>query len=364
MQPRDSFCRFHEEAARVCSSRFVSQRLQMTTTTEAPPLHSIEPSLVRTHRAAVIIKPGVVELHDLPVPPMPHRHVRVRVTHCGVCSSSVPTWEGRPWFRYPLPPGALGHEAIGVIESIGNDVDGWNVGDRVAYIGERGFAEYEVVPVETLFALPPQLGDTLFLAEPLACTMNVYRRAGIKPGDTVAIVGIGFLGTLLTQLALHGGARVIGIGRRDSSLEPARLFGAECIAATDAQTIIQQVARLTDAKLCDVVIEATGHQEPLDLASQLTRIRGRLVIAGYHQDGLRQVNMQLWNWRGIDVINAHERDPSIYLEGMQLALDAVEQGRLVTTGLITHRFPLDQLATALTMTATRPPGFVKAVIES
>jgi len=54
------------------------------------------------------------------------------------------------------------------------------------------------------------------------------------------------------------------------------------------------------------VIEAAGQQWPLDLATELTRERGRLIIAGYHQDGPRQINMQLWNWRGLDVINAHE----------------------------------------------------------
>jgi hypothetical protein len=54
-----------------------------------------------------------------------------------------------------------------------------------------------------------------------------------------------------------------------------------------------------------------------DLAGELCAERGRLVIAGYHQDGMRQVNVQLWNWRGIDVINAHERDPQAYVDGMR-----------------------------------------------
>ena len=65
---------------------------------------------------------------------------------------------------------------------------------------------------------------------------------------------------------------------------------------------------LTGGRFCDVVIEAVGKQWPLDLAAELAGERGRLIIAGYHQDGLRQVNMQLWNWRGLDVINAHQRD--------------------------------------------------------
>jgi threonine dehydrogenase-like Zn-dependent dehydrogenase len=140
----------------------------------------------------------------------------------------------------------------------------------------------------------------------------------------VAIVGVGFLGALLTRLASGAGARVIAISRRPYSLEVARSMGAdETIAMDDHQRIIDRVAELTDGAMCDTVIEAVGQQWPLDLAAELTRERGRLVVAGYHQDGPRQVNMQLWNWRGLDVINAHERDPAVYLRGMRAAVEAV-----------------------------------------
>ena len=84
---------------------------------------------------------------------------------------------------------------------------------------------------------------------------------------------------------------------------------AETIPMHDHWQIIERVRELTGGTFCDRVIEAVGKQWPLDLAAELTREGGRLVIAGYHQDGPRQVNMQLWNWRGFDVANAHERDP-------------------------------------------------------
>ena len=71
-------------------------------------------------------------------------------------------------------------------------------------------------------------------------------------------------------------------------------------------------------------------------------MRGRLVIAGFHQDGPRSVDMQTWNWRGLDVINAHERDPDVYVEGMLLAAQAVATGRLDPRPLYTHVFPLER----------------------
>jgi threonine dehydrogenase-like Zn-dependent dehydrogenase len=93
----------------------------------------------------------------------------------------------------------------------------------------------------------------------------------------------------------------------------------------------------------------------------LCRVRGRVVIAGFHQDGPRQVDMFLWNWRGLDVINAHERDPAVYLRGMQEAVDAVARGALDPSPLYT-RYPLDRLADALDDTRDRPEGFMKAIV--
>jgi threonine dehydrogenase-like Zn-dependent dehydrogenase len=72
--------------------------------------------------------------------------------------------------------------------------------------------------------------------------------------------------------------------------------------------------------------------------------------------------MQLWNWRGLDVINAHERDPAIYLQGMQAAVSAVESGMLTPRALYTNTFPLEQLGEALEMSAARPDGFMKALV--
>jgi threonine dehydrogenase-like Zn-dependent dehydrogenase len=122
------------------------------------------------------------------------------------------------------------------------------------------------------------------------------------------------------------------------------------------------VRQLTDDALCDRVIEAVGKQWPLDLAAELTAFGGRLVVAGYHQDGPRQVNMQMWNWKGIDVINAHERDPEVQMAGLREAVELVRSGRLDPRPLFTHRFPLEQLGGALDATRDKPDGFVKALV--
>lgn len=318
----------------------------------------------RLMRASVVAEPQRVEIVEAEIPQPGPDQLLVRLEGCGVCASNIPPWEGKPWFNYPMAPGALGHEGWGRVEAIGDNVSGFAPGDRVAMISNNAYAEYDLCDPAAAVKLPDSLGDQPFPAEPLGCAMNIFRRAQIEKFQTVAIVGIGFLGALLTQLASGLGARVIAISRRPFALEFARQMGAaHIIEMNDHTRIIDEVKQLTGLGFCDVVIEAVGKQWPLDLAAELTRERGRLVIAGYHQDGPRQVNMQLWNWRGLDVINAHERDPAIYLRGMQEAVEAVESGLLDPRPLYTHSFALDELADALNMSAARPDGFMKALIS-
>ncbi|MEN6581113.1 MAG: zinc-binding dehydrogenase [Armatimonadota bacterium] len=313
--------------------------------------------------AAVVVEPGRVIIEQVPIPQTGANEVRVRMEGCGVCASNLPPWEGREWFNYPMEPGALGHEGWGIIDAVGSGVSNFNVGDRVAMLSSHAYAEYDVASVDSVVELDWIDSLMPFPGEPLGCAMNIFRRSGIQPGQRVAIVGIGFLGAMLTNMASRMQAEVIAISRRDFSLQVARWMGAaETIPMLDHWQIIEQVKNLTDGEFCDCVIEAVGQQWPLDLSAELTKVRGTLVVAGYHQDGARQVNMQLWNWRGLDVINAHERENSVYINGMRAAVDAVIDGILDPTPLYTHRYPLESLADALNDTRDRPDGFIKALI--
>jgi threonine dehydrogenase-like Zn-dependent dehydrogenase len=316
-----------------------------------------------TYQTAVVTAPGTVTLEDRPLPTPGDGEVRVRLEGCGVCGSNLPIWEGRPWFNYPLPPGKPGHEGWGVIDAVGANVSNVKVGDRVAALSHHAFAEVDICDASQVVRLPEALKDQPFPGEALGCALNVFRRSDIQPHHRVAIIGIGFLGALLTQLCARTGAQTYAIARRPFAQDIARKMGAtEVIQMDDHYRIIAEMKALTGGAGCDRVIEATGLQWPLDLAGELTAERGRLIIAGYHQDGPRQVNMQLWNWRGIDVINAHEREPGVYIDGMAAAVEAVAEGRLDPSPLYTHTFPLDELPRALDAMRDRSDGFLKAFV--
>ena len=314
-------------------------------------------------RSALLRAPRSVELVSQPLADPEPRDILVRLEGCGVCGSNLPVWQGREWFDYPLSAGSPGHEGWGVVEKTGAEVADLAPGDRVALLSHRAFAEVDTAPAAHAVKLPAALDGMPFPGEALGCAMNVFARSDIHAGQRVAVVGVGFLGALLVALAARAGAEVIALSRRPFALDVARRMGARhTVPMDDHWKAIETVKEITGGDWCDRTIEAAGAQWPLDLAAEVTRERGRLIIAGYHQDGPRQINLQLWNWRGLDVINAHERDPRAYVEGIRAAVEAVVSGRLDPAPLFTHRLPLDRLPRAFDLMDSRDGDFLKALV--
>jgi threonine dehydrogenase-like Zn-dependent dehydrogenase len=314
-------------------------------------------------KAAAIIAPRKIIMVDQPLPIPAADEVRIYIEGCGICGSDLPVWQGRPWFTYPMPAGAPGHEGYGTIEALGENVSGLKEGDRVAMLSYKAYAEYDIARADQVVKLPDQ--KLSFPGEPLGCAMNIFERSDIRKNETVAIIGAGFIGNLLICLCKNAGAKVIAISRRDSSLQKAFECGADhVIKQNDHFEILQRINELTNHQGCSRVIEATGKQWPLDLAGEIVGIRGKLIIAGFHQDGLRQINVQNWNWKGIDVINAHERNPQEYIKGMRLAVEAVKDDIINLSSLITHHFKLEELNEAFTKMDLGEEGFLKGVVHS
>jgi len=313
--------------------------------------------------AAQIDNPGMASVISVPIPEPGKGEVRIRLEGSGVCASNIPVWEGRKWFTYPIEAGNPGHEGWGKIDALGEDVEGLDVGQRVACLSYNAYAEYDIAKAEAVVKLPSFLNGKPFPGEPLGCAMNIFNRSDIRKGQKVAIVGAGFLGALLVQLAKSAGAEVIAISKRDFSLQTAIQEGADHAILMDNHCmIVEQVKELTNGQFCERVIEVTGKEWPLNLSIELTAERGKLIVAGFHQDGMRQVNVQMLNWRGIDMINAHERDPQQYIQGIRNAIKAIETRQMNPFPLFTHTFPIKRINEAFNCLKERPDGFIKALI--
>ena len=143
-------------------------------------------------RAAVLVSPRRFELEETGIPAPASDEVRMKVEFCGICSSNLAPWKGAPWFSYPFPPGAPGHESVGVLEQLGTNVSGMEIGQHVSMLGNNGFAEYQLAKAQCVIPISSGNNEVPFLGEPLGCAMNIFRRAEIRKGDWVAIIGTGF----------------------------------------------------------------------------------------------------------------------------------------------------------------------------
>lgn len=279
--------------------------------------------------------------------------VLLRVLVSGVCASEVAEWTAGPDAPGSL---ALGHEPVGEVVAVGPEVSAVRVGDVVTGRVDAAFADHAVADVRDLVVVPPGVEPGEALGEPLGCVVEALRRTRLDTGDRVAVVGTGFMGLVLLQLLRHAGTRqVVAIDPRPDAREQALVHGA------DAAWAPGEASGPSSDDAFDVVVEGSGTAAGLDLATRLVRPHGVLSIMGYHQ-GPRTVDLHAWNWKAIDVVNAHVRDRARLRDSVRRGIDLVASGRIDVGALITHRFALHDVDAAFAALVGKEPGFVKAAI--
>jgi 2-desacetyl-2-hydroxyethyl bacteriochlorophyllide A dehydrogenase len=315
-------------------------------------------------RLAELVGIEEFQIIEVPKPEPLAGELLVEVSACGVCTSELDPWTGRAPARFPLRPG---HEVSGTVAGIGPsraDSDlRFSVGDRIAvWTTGSGFAEYVTAPAaycRPLGSIPADLG----LLEPIACATNAVELADVRLGDDVVIIGAGFMGALVQQLVqLRGARQVIVVDRRPDVLDLAHRLGATRTVDGRQESVAEVVAAATDGRGADVTFEVTGAQGGLDQISDVTRMSGKAVLVGYHQGADRTIPLGQWNWMAYDLRNAHFREVSTIMRGMDVGGRLLAAGRLDLAPLVTHRFELDDIAAAFAAAVSKPDGFVKAVV--
>jgi len=271
-------------------------------------------------KVAQISRPGAeFELVEREIPTPAAGHVRIRVQACGVCHSDAVTKEGQlPGITYPRVPG---HEIAGVIDELGSGVTGWTKGQRVG-VGwhggqdgtclscrrgdfancenvliagvsyDGGYAEYVVVPVQALAAMP----DSLDAAEaaPLLCagitTFNALRRSGAMPGDLVAVLGIGGLGHPGIQFANKFGYRTVAIGRGPENAGRAKKLGAVEYIDSKATNGAQALKKMGGARV--ILATAPSSKAMSELIDGLGP-NGTLIVVGATMEPIEVTPVQL-----------------------------------------------------------------------
>lgn len=288
--------------------------------------------------------------------------VLVQVKICGVCASEL-----HPWMDQQKDyPRRLGHEPAGVVAAIGPSVTRFKPGDRVTGLIAPSYADLAIAGEASLLPIPDNLPFDLALGEPLACLVNAQRRTRIELADSVALIGLGFMGLGMLQLIqLRGPRKIIAIDVREEARHKALELGADEVYHPDeipAEYFVDEWGQWQGTNGVDVVVEGSGTQPGLTLAGRMVRAHGLLSILGFHQGGKRQVDVEMWNWKAIDVVNAHVRYHADLMESMRIGLQLIEAGKFSFAPLITHHFSLDDIDGAFTALLEKPAGFVKAVV--
>jgi threonine dehydrogenase-like Zn-dependent dehydrogenase len=303
-------------------------------------------------RIARLVGPRRFVLEDQVVPAPPPGHIRVRIIACGVCASELHTvQEDLP--TYPLE---LGHEPVGIVEAVGPGVEDLIEGARVTGGFGPSFADRLVADRRSVVTVPDGLRLEDAIGEPLGCVVEARRRTSVTAGDRIVIVGVGYMGLLMLHLlGVTGAGHVLVVDPRDDARRTALTF-----EASEAVAPAELASGEADGSF-DVVIEATGAQEGLDLATRLVREHGVLSILGYHQ-APRTVDMQAWNWKAIDVVNAHVRRRDLLNDAIRSGLELARLGRIRPGDLITHRFGLDGVGEGFAALSDKPAGYIKSIV--
>ncbi|MBV8314823.1 MAG: alcohol dehydrogenase catalytic domain-containing protein [Planctomycetaceae bacterium] len=249
---------------------------------------------------------GPFEIVERPIPEPDPGTVRIKVQACGICHSDSLTKEGAfPGIQYPRVPG---HEVAGVIDAVGPGVAGWEPGQKVGvgwnggYCGscdhcrrgeffacargqitgisyDGGYGEYLVVPASAVALMPADLPPVE--AAPLMCagltTFNALRNSGARPGDVVAVLGLGGLGHLGVQYAAKMGFHTVGIARGTDKESLARQLGAAVYIDSQAQDPVAELLKLGGAK---VILATATSGEAMSAVQGGLAVNGTLLIVG------------------------------------------------------------------------------------
>lgn len=309
-------------------------------------------------RISEVAGPRSSRVAEAAVPEPGVNDVLLRVRACGICGSEYPQW-----VRPESPPVNLGHEAAGVVVAVGAGVSGLHPGDRVAGLFRRGFSEYAVGPAEAVTRFPDDLDlEEAALGEPVACAVSGALRTDVGLGQTVAVIGLGFMGLLTLQLLrMKGAFRILAIDTRPETETAARRLGADEFLLPEKVPRDLLLTENAGNGGVDVAAECSGTGPALDLAVRMLKRHSVLSVVGYHQGGPRTVDFQMLNWKAADVINAHEKRRDFKMKCLRIGLDLAAAGRLELGSLVTHRYPLDAVDRAFEDYESKPDGYIKGL---
>lgn len=317
-----------------------------------------------------------LRIEDIPIPEISNGDALVKTRACGICSGDV-----MPWYIEKKAPLVLGHEPAGEIVEVGKDVSSFRKGERVfvhhhapcftcrfcrrgdyvhcsdwkaSSIIPGGIAEYILVPSLNLENDTLTLSDDMTfedgtLIEPTACVVKGLRRATVRKGDTVLIMGLGVMGMIHLLVAKYFGAgRIIGADKVKFRLEKALEFGADDVIDISCNDLVSSFRDITKGKMAELVVVGPNSADAMMQGLNCVRAGGQVLFFTPARPGERLVidPNQLY-FSDINIVTSYSCGPTDTADAFEL----IEKGVLSAERLVTHRFSIEKTEDAFRLTA-------------
>ncbi len=321
--------------------------------------------------AAVLYGKEKLQIERVALPKIGPRDILIKVRTALTCGTDLKVFRRGFHARMINPPALFGHELAGDIVAVGSEVAKFKPGQRVVaansapcgvcfycrqdrqnlcddlLFNNGAYAEYIRVPgriVErNVHEIPDGIGyKKAAMVEPLACVLHGIEDAGVRPGDTVTVIGLGPIGLMFVRLAKLAGAHVIALGRRAMQLERADRMGAETlVTAKPGNVSIEAVRAATEGRRgADVVIEAVGTPEAWQMATQMVRPGGTVnFFGGCPQNTSLCLDTSLLHYSELTLKASFHHTP----RHIRQALDVIASGKVNVGDLVIDEAPLKNL---------------------
>jgi L-iditol 2-dehydrogenase len=335
---------------------------------------------MNTMKVATLQGPYCMEIEERPIPEPGPGWVRLKNQASGICGSDMHIYTGNHPFLQPGHPMApfvlgntFGHEIAGVVDAVGEDVEGIRVGDRAAVdaivpchqcelclVGlyeicsdlkhygwhhAGGFAEHTLVPAGHVIPIPDEVSlAEAALLDVLVVGLHAVHTVGVTMADRVAILGAGPIGLAMAAVCRRAGAREIYItAKHPLQEELARNIGVDLVLDPCIEVAVEAVSEHTDGQGVDCVLESVGYKaNTMQLALELVRRGGRIVFTGVFEEEV-SLNLGTVLRKEATIKGSHAFGMWNLVHELDLALEMMEKGQFPAKQLITHRFPLEQI---------------------
>lgn len=335
-------------------------------------------------KAVQVVKPGELKLISVENPVInEHNNVLVRMKAAGICGSDMGIYHGTN--AAATYPRIIGHEMVGVVEDVGDNVRYLKPGDRVivdqvvncgqCYACRKGrgnvcgnlkvrgvhtdggYEEYIAVPEHDCYLLPDTLSDVeAVMIEPTTIAIQSCSRAELGEEDTLLILGCGALGSSILKIARLSGAKIIVADVVEEKLQEALKNGADYAVNIAKEDVVERTKELTDGYGVTVSIDAACVKDSLLTLLKATGNAGRVITMGFAV-APTEINQFLITSKELDV-----RGSRLQNKKFQKAIDLIKEGKLDLSGMVSHTYPLEKAQEAFDFVDSRDSSIRKVVL--